>query len=528
MEPLDLKDDPAGAATPPPEENASLQAGVRGSPLLAVLCLVSVAAADVLFWKQPFGWTLGAYGLFLLATIFASAGRLPRGTPAIVITLALLLLLISSLEEPNQLATFLAILGLLTFALVSREGWTAQSPVWIRRWLRFLVAGWLCLFKDVRAWRRARIAECAARGRGWGFLRNWSLAVVLGVVFIALFSAANPVISDWLADAWKALPDLFEKFPPAARILMWIFVAVAVWALLRYRSGIDGTPPVVSPKPPEPVKDPLSVGVIVRCLLLFNVIFAVQTVLDVCYLYGGAQLPEGMTYARYAHRGAYPLVATALLAAAFVLVAFRAGVQPDRMRLARRLVYAWLAQNVFLVFSAAWRLRLYVNVYTLTRWRVAAALWMLLVALGLVWILRRIIYGRSNLWLVNANTLSAVVILYACAFLNFDGFIARFNVTHCAEVSGEGPDIDLEYLEGLGPETLPALHWLADNVEDPEKAERVRSTAARLASNLRADLDNWRAWTFRRQRLARLPIPDPAPLLPESAYASRPDVPPSH
>ena len=56
-----------------------------------------------------------------------------------------------------------------------------------------------------------------------------------------------------------------------------------------------------------------------RSLILFNALFAVQTVLDLIYLWGGASLPDGMSHAEYAHRGAYPLVATALLAAAFVL-----------------------------------------------------------------------------------------------------------------------------------------------------------------------------------------------------------------
>ena len=33
------------------------------------------------------------------------------------------------------------------------------------------------------------------------------------------------------------------------------------------------------------------------------------------------RLPDGMTYANYAHRGAYPLMLTGLLAGAFALVA---------------------------------------------------------------------------------------------------------------------------------------------------------------------------------------------------------------
>ena len=64
---------------------------------------------------------------------------------------------------------------------------------------------------------------------------------------------------------------------------------------------------------------------ILRSLIVFNLMFAVQTMLDAAYLWGGVALPDGMSYASYAHRGAYPLIVTALLAAGFVLVAMRPG-----------------------------------------------------------------------------------------------------------------------------------------------------------------------------------------------------------
>ena len=121
-------------------------------------------------------------------------------------------------------------------------------------------------------------------------------------------------------------------------------------------------------------------------LVVFNAIFAVQNLLDIGYLWGGARLPEGMTYASYAHRGAYPLVVTALLAAALMLIVFRPSADQKQGRRNRVLVYIWIAQNILLTVSAAWRLKLYVSVYSLTRLRFAAAVWMLLVAMGLVWI----------------------------------------------------------------------------------------------------------------------------------------------
>ena len=101
-----------------------------------------------------------------------------------------------------------------------------------------------------------------------------------------------------------------------------------------------------------------------------------------------------MSYADYAHRGAYPLIVTALLAAAFVLAAMRRN-GPAEGSADPRLVYLWIGQNVLLVVSSIFRLGLYVEVYSLTELRIAAGIWMGLVAVGLVLICLRIATRKS-------------------------------------------------------------------------------------------------------------------------------------
>jgi hypothetical protein len=91
---------------------------------------------------------------------------------------------------------------------------------------------------------------------------------------------------------------------------------------------------------------------VTRALILCNALFALQSGLDLAYLWGDLALPNGMSHAEYAHRGAYPLVATALLAAAFVLIAMRPGGPAENSRLIRPLVLAWIGQNVLLVISS--------------------------------------------------------------------------------------------------------------------------------------------------------------------------------
>jgi Domain of unknown function (DUF4173) len=164
-----------------------------------------------------------------------------------------------------------------------------------------------------------------------------------------------------------------------------------------------------------------------------------------------------MTLAEYAHRGAYPLIVTALLAALFVLVALRPGSATARLPLARWLVAGWIAQNLFLVANAALRTWDYVEAYSLTILRIAALLWMALVAVGLGLVLWRMLRERSAAWLINSNLAAAGVLLSAVCFVDLGAVAAQWNVRHAREVDGTGAELDLDYLDALGVSSLLAL-----------------------------------------------------------------------
>jgi Domain of unknown function (DUF4173) len=236
----------------------------------------------------------------------------------------------------------------------------------------------------------------------------------------------------------------------------------------------------------------LGAAAILRSLLLFNLVFAVQSALDLIYLWGNVELPAGITYASYAHRGAYALILTALLAADFVLAAMRPGGPAGEVKVIRPLVYLFVTQNILLVASSILRL--------VTYWRVAAFLWMLLVALGLVLILARIALERPNSWLIRANLIALTAVLYACSLTNFAAIIADYNVSHSREAAGKGVTIDMTYLFQLGPQALPAI----------DKALRLRAPDPllltrrdRLADEQARRMTSWRAWGFRSWRLQR-------------------------
>lgn len=283
-------------------------------------------------------------------------------------------------------------------------------------------------------------------------------------------------------------------------MLVWL-----AWAVMRPRMitaplGVfDGSGDLVIPG--------VSAASVPISLVAFNAIFLVQNAMDAAWLWGFAPLPEGMTLAAYAHRGAYPLVATAVLAALFVLVALRPGSQTASMPLVRRLVVSWIAQNLFLVFNAALRTVDYVGAYSLTVLRISALLWMALVAVGLVLVLWRMLAGKSSDWLINANLSAAAVLLTVVCFVDLGAVAAWWNVRHAREVDGNGAHLDLCYLREVGDSALLPLIELERRPLTPPLHAQVKNVriAVQRGREYRIAVGGW-SWlaAHRRAKAHRL------------------------
>jgi hypothetical protein len=319
-----------------------------------------------------------------------------------------------------------------------------------------------------------------SKGSFRGILFDWALPVGIGSVFLVLLAAANPLLDKWLL----ALTSIDPSFlPRLERILFWCFLALAIWPLLRLKvmmPALTRTKPVRTRVWRSGFLNERSVR---RALVVFNLIFLIQTTLDLGYLWGGVALPEGMTYAQYAHRGAYPLLATALLAGLFALMTQPYLGAGSGMR---RLLYLWIAQTVVLVISSILRLDLYVDVYGLTRLRVAAFVWMIVVAMGLVLIIMQLIGRQTVGWFLQRAFGLGVLAIYLCNLVNIDGHIARHNLA-------DDRDNDF-YLCGLSEGAVPAI-----------RAYEAQSGEA-LCYSYRPYLsqrDDWREWGYRNTRLHR-------------------------
>jgi hypothetical protein len=455
--------------------------------------LLLVILADQLFWFQRAGSTIGLFALAVLIATLCVRLEILLHWPSRIAAGAALCFALSLAADPGPLALLLYLASLTLMALLPRTARFDDAWRWAQRLVVHGLLSPIGLPRDYLAIGRAR------RRRGPIGLRSKAFVLILplagSVLFLSLFAQANPLIGDMLArvDFW---PDF--DILTVARAFFWGAVLTGLWSVLR--------PPrfALGPARPGRYRDltlpGVSIASVTISLLAFNLIFALQNGLDLAFLWSGAPLPEGMTLAEYAHRGAYPLIATALLAGLFVLVALRPGAPTAESRPIRLLVTLWIAQNLLLVASTMLRTLDYVGAYSLTVLRIAALIWMALVALGLALICYRLLRGRSGAWLINANMLAAAFVLAACCWTDLGAIAATWNVRHAREAGGEGAAIDLCYLHELGPSALLPLIELESRPLPAELRERVQWLRSRMMDRLAENQRDWHGWTLLNAR----------------------------
>lgn len=473
----------------------------RLGPKLALGAML-VAAADFLFYGEARGWTEGAFGLLLLGAVaLVQADRLAQRRSWAIVAFAGGLAA-ALVYDPSALAAGLYAFTMIWLSLAIRDAVSVRPVRFARAMLSYGGFGWSRLSVDA-----GRVAMRLSRSVAWtrlgGGMLPYLAPAMLALVFVILFAIANPI----LARLFGAIDlEVLIRWLPVSRVVFWFAMASIIWSVLRPRMAAR------SRRRSDKIGRPGTAGmahgqVVLVSLALFNMIFLVENGLDAIFLWSGGALPRGVTHAEYAHQGAYPLIFTALLAGGFVLFAFRPGRTLGGVWL-QRLLYAWVGQNVFLVFSSMLRLISYIEDYSLTELRVEALIWMGLVALGLVLIVARIRLGRDNAWLVKANALTLYTTLYLCCFIDFGGPIAWYNVRHAREITGAGAKLDCGYLLfDASTEAIPALLWFDQQVPFDAHADpsclvpEPHGLARKELDALKLSLGNWRSWTFHNQQL---------------------------
>jgi hypothetical protein len=345
-------------------------------------------------------------------------------------------------------------------------------------------------------WGRGAPAP-AAGAAGWTrpartVARGTVMALPALLVLTALLMSADPVFAHMIQDAF-----LFDLEPALEHLA---FVVLIAWLTAGYLRAFmvrdDGVMDRL--RVPRPALSAAEVSV---ALWILNLLFLGFMAVQLRYLFGGADLVEvtaGLSYAEYARRGFFELVATAALVVPILLVAdWAAAPESSRARdVLRATMLVLVVLLVGIIASAAFRMRLYQAAYGLTEQRLYVSVFIVWLTAVLGWLVLTVLHGRRERFAFG-SIMAGLACIAALHLLNPHALIARVNIDRALA----GAEYDGSYLGTLSADAVPTLLGRLDLLPEVERCR----VAAMLEERWRGERrGGWRTWNLSDWRARRL------------------------
>ncbi len=340
-----------------------------------------------------------------------------------------------------------------------------------------------------------------SRGPVPAILRGLVIVLPLFLLFVALFSAADAVFARVAGDLTRWHVDL-GSLP--GRVLVAAFGAWLAGGLLAFVAA--GEARVLTDASAWPDRPRLGTTEAVTALVVLDLLFAGFAALQAAYLFGGLDTLQatGMTYAEYARRGFFELLAVAMAVGVLVLAVEALVARRSRAYLVAAIGLVLLTGVV--LASAFLRLRLYQDAYGWTELRfyvLAAICWL---ALGAAAAVVALVSDRSR-WLVHGVIGLSIA---AGLVLNVVGpvrFVAEQNLARAIHpelvAAGGETGLDAAYLATLGDDALIVLAEALPRLPVGPRAEVEGLLQARAVEEF-AGAGSWQAWNLSHERAREL------------------------
>lgn len=323
-------------------------------------------------------------------------------------------------------------------------------------------------------------------------VRPWAVGLILTVPVVVLFGAllgsADPVFERLVRVVVDLDIEQLLSHVVVIGVLSWL--AAGYLRSVVVRGSERGRTVTV----PSPGWGAIEVGVPLGALA---VLFLAFVVIQARYLFGGEDLIRatvGLTYAEYARRGFFELVAVAGLVLPLLLAAELA-LRPDDGRAAR--IFRALAATVLvlvacIIASAGYRLRLYHAAYGWTQDRFYAAAIMVWIAAALAWFGVTVLRGQGQRFMLGA-AVAGFAVIAGLNVVSPDAVIARTNLARAEQ----GAELDAEYLSRLSADAAGVLDGSLSGLAVADRCAIARRLDTRAQQ--RRD-DDWRSWNLGRSR----------------------------
>jgi hypothetical protein len=234
--------------------------------------------------------------------------------------------------------------------------------------------------------------------------------------------------------------------------------------------------------------------ILVTILVLINVIYAIFSVIQFAYLFGGSSfvLPSSYTYAEYARRGFFELVVVSIINFGILLFGITF-VKKDNKKIftaIRILLTLLVIFTLILLVSAFYRMLVYEQAYGFTYLRIFVQTFMIM--LFFIFIASIIYIWHLNFPVIKSYFIIALAIYIIMNFANVDVIIAENNIDRYFD-SGQ---IDMHYLKGLSYDAIPGMQKLLTSDSYPSESEKKQISEEILEyfKQKKSELESQKSW----------------------------------
>jgi hypothetical protein len=330
--------------------------------------------------------------------------------------------------------------------------------------------------------------------------------VLLGI----LISVPVLAIIIWLlSSADIVFKDLFTNIPISkivkhflVVVSIFVYAACFLWSLLKAFDEREKSTY-------ERIKwklffDPV---ILLTILVLINIVYAVFSVIQFAYLFGGSSfvLPSSYTYAEYARRGFFELVVVSIINFGILLfgIVFVKKENKKIFTAIRAFLTLLVVFTFVLLASAFYRMLVYEQAYGFTYLRVFVQTFMIM--LFFLSIVNIIYIWYPKLPIIKSYFIISLAVYIIMNFANVDVIIAKNNINRYNETK----QIDMVYLKGLSYDAVPEMQNLLASVKDSsDKGERqIAEDIIEYFEDKKIELEdqkNWQSFNISRYKAEKI------------------------
>ena len=323
--------------------------------------------------------------------------------------------------------------------------------------------------------------------------RGILMAIPVLFIFLLLFSSADLIFQKYVSDL-----IIIDIEPETIFRTMLVLIATLVYIGAYSYSFREKENQIAAQQNGKSH----SVGHIESSILLgsVNVLFFIFMLVQLNYLFAGENnvSAQGFTYAEYARRGFFELIAVAIVSLLLLLSTEKYIVkkETDHALGFKILSTALVVQVILIMASAFTRLSLYEEAYGFTTLRLYSHAFIILLAVVFCLLLYKIYKdGRENIFAFRVF-ISITLFLAVINFLNPDKFIARRNIERFAATE----KLDIYYLSRLSSDAMPETIKILNISNDDLRKGFARELYLRAHNSDSIYFSKWQSLNISRMR----------------------------